>query len=102
MLDSDEDEKSLKISLATITCTRKTRKEEESRVHDKVIDQKEVQPFIVRYTPPHLRKKCYVQESLKNILSNGKTFQKKIHHGSPNNSSDNTHHYPCFEDKAKS
>jgi hypothetical protein len=40
MLDFDEDEKSPKISLATIMCTRKTCKEEESRVHNKVIAKK--------------------------------------------------------------
>jgi hypothetical protein len=49
-----------------------------------------------------LRKRCYVLEPLRNISSNGKTFQKKIHHGSQNIFSDNTHRYPCFEDKEKS
>jgi hypothetical protein len=45
MLESDMDENSPKVSLATITCTKKTRKEEGSRVLNEVIGQKEeVQP----------------------------------------------------------
>jgi hypothetical protein len=43
-----------RLSLATITCTWQT-KEEESRVRNEVIGQKEAQPYIVTYTPPHLR-----------------------------------------------
>jgi hypothetical protein len=45
MLDSDKDENSPKVSLTSITCIRKTCKEDESKVLNKVIVQKEeVQP----------------------------------------------------------
>jgi hypothetical protein len=44
------------VLLATITCTRQARKEDESKVLHKVIVQKEeAQPPTVRYTPPHPR-----------------------------------------------
>jgi hypothetical protein len=41
MLKSDEDENSPNVPLATITCIRKIRKEEESRVSNEVVGLKE-------------------------------------------------------------
>jgi hypothetical protein len=64
MLDSDKDENSPKVSLASITCIRQSRKEDESKVLNKVIVQEEeVQPPIVQYTPPHLRNSGTIRNS---------------------------------------
>jgi len=66
ILDSDKGENSAKASLASTTCIRQTHKEEESKVHNEVINQKEeVQPSIIRYTPPQLRNNDN-SESLRN------------------------------------
>jgi len=43
------------VSLASITCIRQNRKEDESKDFNKVIVQEEVQPPSTCYTPPHLK-----------------------------------------------
>jgi hypothetical protein len=64
MLDSNKDEKYPKVSLASITCIRKSHKEDESKVFNKVIVQEEeVQRPIVQYTPPHLRNSVTIRNN---------------------------------------
>jgi hypothetical protein len=52
LLNTDEDDNSAKVSLASITCIKRTNEEDKS----KVLVQKEKTP-IEHYTPPHMRRK---------------------------------------------
>jgi hypothetical protein len=59
LLDIDEDENSPKVSLASITCIKQTHEEDKSEV----LVQEE-KPPIVRYTPPHMRRKGTIHNNL--------------------------------------
>jgi hypothetical protein len=56
MSESNEDEKSPRLSLTSITCIKQDQREDESRGFNKAIVQKEeVKLPIACYTPPNLR-----------------------------------------------
>jgi hypothetical protein len=61
-----DEEKTPKVSLASITCTRQGCTKD-----DKVTIQEEVQPFKTRYIPPHLRNSGTIRNSqdIKPIIS---------------------------------
>jgi hypothetical protein len=54
LLDTDKDKNSPKVALASITCIKQTREEDESKV---LVQEEEVKPPIVCYTPRHMRRK---------------------------------------------